>query len=240
MSQIFLVRHGQANAGGDDYDLLSPLGKKQAMQLGTWAAQNQLEIRTVVTGGLRRQKESAQFFLEGLGSGSGPHPAIREDRGWDEFSPEIWKAIATELAQRDAAFARDLVRFQKERHRAGMRRATLFYRLTALILQSWQEGLIPVADGQALESYAAFEARVAEARLQAFGRVGGIQFVFSSGTPIALCLHHFLAQKTNALGWLYWLWNTSVSQFQRLQGGYQVVAVNTLPHLTGLKERTLW
>jgi len=239
MSGIFLVRHGQANAGGEDYDLLSPLGQEQALRLGTWAAHNQLEVRTVVTGGLRRQKESAQFFLEGLGR-SGPQPEIKEDRGWDEFSPQVWKAIATELAHRDAAFAHDLARFQSERHRAGMRRATLFYRLTARILQNWQEGLEPVADGQALESYAAFEARVAEARQRVFGRARGIQFVFSSGTPIALCLHHLLAQKTNALGWLCWIWNTSVSQFQRLQGNYQAVAVNTLPHLSGLKERTLW
>ena len=30
MSQILLVRHGQASWGSDDYDVLSPLGEKQS------------------------------------------------------------------------------------------------------------------------------------------------------------------------------------------------------------------
>lgn len=34
MSQILLVRHGQASWGSADYDVLSPLGEKQSAVLG--------------------------------------------------------------------------------------------------------------------------------------------------------------------------------------------------------------
>ena len=34
MGSIYLIRHGQASFGADDYDVLSPLGVRQAEVLG--------------------------------------------------------------------------------------------------------------------------------------------------------------------------------------------------------------
>ena len=39
MGQLYLVRHGQASFGADDYDQLSELGRRQAVQLGRYWAQ---------------------------------------------------------------------------------------------------------------------------------------------------------------------------------------------------------
>ena len=36
MGTIYLVRHGQASFGSDDYDQLSPLGEEQSWHLGQW------------------------------------------------------------------------------------------------------------------------------------------------------------------------------------------------------------
>ncbi len=34
MGTLYLVRHGQASFGSDDYDRLSPLGQRQSQRLG--------------------------------------------------------------------------------------------------------------------------------------------------------------------------------------------------------------
>ncbi|MCF8967887.1 histidine phosphatase family protein, partial [Pseudomonas carnis] len=34
MGSIYLIRHGQASFGADDYDVLSPIGVEQAQVLG--------------------------------------------------------------------------------------------------------------------------------------------------------------------------------------------------------------
>ena len=39
MGTLYLVRHGQASFGADDYDQLSPLGHQQAVRLGEYLRQ---------------------------------------------------------------------------------------------------------------------------------------------------------------------------------------------------------
>jgi broad specificity phosphatase PhoE len=76
MGRLLLVRHGQASWGADDYDVLSPLGHQQGAALGeTWRRRGVVPDR-VVTGSLRRHRETAE--AAGLGV-----DAI--DAGWDEF-----------------------------------------------------------------------------------------------------------------------------------------------------------
>jgi broad specificity phosphatase PhoE len=38
VGQVLLVRHGQASWGAADYDVLSPLGERQAVATGTFLA----------------------------------------------------------------------------------------------------------------------------------------------------------------------------------------------------------
>jgi broad specificity phosphatase PhoE len=38
MGTLYLVRHGQASFGADDYDQLSDLGRAQAVRLGEYLA----------------------------------------------------------------------------------------------------------------------------------------------------------------------------------------------------------
>ncbi|MFJ4033730.1 histidine phosphatase family protein [Streptomyces griseoluteus] len=46
MPLICLVRHGQASAGADDYDVLSESGRVQAAAVGRELARRACEIRT--------------------------------------------------------------------------------------------------------------------------------------------------------------------------------------------------
>ncbi len=61
MGEITLVRHGQANSAADneaDYDRLTELGHTQAKWLGEWMRAHDGPFDHVVSGSLRRQRET--------------------------------------------------------------------------------------------------------------------------------------------------------------------------------------
>ena len=55
MGTLYLVRHGQASFGSDDYDRLSPLGQRQSLRLGEHWRAHGLHFDAVYTGTLLRQ-----------------------------------------------------------------------------------------------------------------------------------------------------------------------------------------
>ena len=66
MGQIYLVRHGQASFGATDYDQLSELGVEQSRMLGGWFASSGIKFSSVVTGGMKRHRQTAEACCEGL------------------------------------------------------------------------------------------------------------------------------------------------------------------------------
>src|SRR5512147_3233827 len=66
MGTLYLVRHGQASFGADDYDRLSELGRRQCLRLGEWFRGNGVVFEAALVGTLRRQIESLQAIDEGL------------------------------------------------------------------------------------------------------------------------------------------------------------------------------
>src|SRR6185436_15678941 len=84
MGQIYLVRHGQASFGAADYDQLSKHGVEQSRVLGAWLAATRQNFGQVITGSLKRHKQTAQACLGAL-PGSPAASAWREDAGFDEY-----------------------------------------------------------------------------------------------------------------------------------------------------------
>lgn len=58
MGEIYLVRHGQASFGTDDYDRLSPTGVEQAQRLGAYFRGRGLRFDRVVIGGMLRHRQT--------------------------------------------------------------------------------------------------------------------------------------------------------------------------------------
>lgn len=81
MPLVLLVRHGQASFGGDDYDRLSDLGRRQAEATGRWLADQGLRRPVAVHGSLRRQRDTARLALAAAGHAVEP----RTDARWDEY-----------------------------------------------------------------------------------------------------------------------------------------------------------
>jgi broad specificity phosphatase PhoE len=64
---LYLVRHGQASFGADDYDQLSALGHKQALRLGEYFRLKGVTFNTAITGTLKRQTQTLAGICEGMG-----------------------------------------------------------------------------------------------------------------------------------------------------------------------------
>ena len=76
MSDLFAVRHGQASMQADDYDRLSPLGRRQADVLGDYFLRLGACFDSVYSGTLARQRDTAEIVmsrLRGAGDGGDGH-----------------------------------------------------------------------------------------------------------------------------------------------------------------------
>jgi broad specificity phosphatase PhoE len=79
VGQVLFVRHGQASWGAADYDVLSPLGERQAAAVGASLAD--VPVRVVVHGAMRRQRETAELLVQAAGWDVAPSV----DERWDEM-----------------------------------------------------------------------------------------------------------------------------------------------------------
>ncbi|WCM92767.1 histidine phosphatase family protein [Acidovorax sp. NCPPB 2350] len=76
MGTLYLVRHGQASFGAQDYDQLSPRGHEQAVRLGTYWRERGLRFDAVYTGTLRRHAQTLAGIAQGLQAAPGPLQAL--------------------------------------------------------------------------------------------------------------------------------------------------------------------
>lgn len=86
MSTLYLVRHGQASFGTDNYDQLSPTGREQVRILGTYFAELGERIDRIYTGSLSRQRETADLLAQALAPNA---PPIAVDGAFDEYDSEV-------------------------------------------------------------------------------------------------------------------------------------------------------
>jgi len=138
MSRVYLVRHGQAAFGTDDYDRLTETGVAQCWQLARhWRAIGR-DVDFVYSGSLRRQRESAEAFVQALVEEGGPALPVRLLSGIEEYD---YSGLLAAMPGNDAQ--PDL---------AADRRA--FYRRLAEALRAWAAGEL-----RGVEPYASFRDR---------------------------------------------------------------------------------
>jgi broad specificity phosphatase PhoE len=81
MPVIHLLRHGQASAEAADYDVLSPLGDRQARIAGRELLRRGLRDPLVLSGTLNRQHDTAKALIEAAELTTTP----RTDPRWNEY-----------------------------------------------------------------------------------------------------------------------------------------------------------
>jgi len=76
VGSIYLIRHGQASFGADDYDVLSPLGVRQAQVVGQHLLDLGLSFDRCLSGDLSRQQDTARHALARFSAAGLPAPEL--------------------------------------------------------------------------------------------------------------------------------------------------------------------
>lgn len=145
MSELFLIRHGQASFDADDYDQLSPLGERQSVLLGEYFAAQQIHFDLLACGSLRRHRQTLNGICRGLGQ---TMEGYSEQPGIDEYD---FRTLTSDYV---AAFADDPLWLAVEQQ---PRDKSAYYRLLRRVLMAWQDERFATR----AESYQQFVDRVA-------------------------------------------------------------------------------
>jgi broad specificity phosphatase PhoE len=214
MATLYLVRHGQASFGADDYDQLSNLGQRQSVQLGRYFASKDFHFDAVLTGTLRRHTQTLAGISEGMGL---PLSAMHWP-GLNEYDSESIIAAAHPAPQ-DRAPDMDSYRHH--------------FRLLRTGLTQWMLGQ---AQPKGMPSWSSFSQQVINVLDHV--RQGGHERVLlvSSGGPIACAVGHVLQTPPEATIELNMrLRNSAVTEFTFSPKRYALQTYNTINHLDGLE-----
>lgn len=211
MSLLLLVRHGQASWGSDDYDRLSSRGEEQSRLLGAALAGRGVHPDLVLRGSMVRHRQTAEAAV----SGAGWQTTVEEDDGWDEFD---------HLGTLDGSAPFEHVDGEPDEDRVR--------RFNGSIAR-WASG---EHDGEYVESFPAFRARVRTAFDVALHRLGPREtaVVFTSGGPVS-----WVAATLTDGGLPAWsrlsrvVVNASVTKVLTGRGGTNLITFNDHGHLEG-------
>ena len=176
MSELILVRHGQATPFEQDTDQLSPLGARQAQAVGEFLTD--LHPTHVLHGPMVRQRKTAEMAGQGR-----DWPAFTLDARLAEFDGDgLVNTLAPELAGQDTEFARLVGVFREHRDSPG--RNSHFQRMLEHLAAAWQEGRVLHGN---VEPWTEFRKRVQNALTEILALPSGSTvLVFTSGGVIGV------------------------------------------------------
>ncbi|MBX3625018.1 MAG: histidine phosphatase family protein [Rhizobacter sp.] len=218
MGTVYLVRHGQASFGADNYDQLSELGMRQCVRLGEYFRHKGVRFDAALVGTLERQKQSLACIAEGLQTKIEPlsWPGLNE---YD--SKAVVQAIHPEPLERPTT--PELVREH--------------FRLLREGLAAWIEGK---TKPEGMMSHADFVTGITSAldhvRATHYGKN---VLVVSSGGPISTIVAHTLGAPLNSMIEINLrIRNSSVSELTFTPKRHSLVTYNTLPHLDSAEHQS--
>jgi len=233
MGSIYLIRHGQASFGTENYDVLSPLGYRQSVFLGDYLAQLGIQFDRCISGAMDRQQDTAHATLQRISDlGNLRQPPIEIDLAFNEFEAEaVIQAHLPELLQIEPEALHIF------RNAADHRRE--FQRLFRYVIQRWVSGH---HEKQGLESWQVFVDRVwlgLERLLSQAGKKDRVA-IFTSGGAITALLQRVLELppiKAFEMNWQ--IVNTSLSQLKFRDHEIALASFNSHAHLELLKNPEL-
>lgn len=207
MSQITLIRHGQANSAARDeggYDSLSPLGHQQAAWLGGYWDEAGERFDRVYTGELVRHRETAASM-----------EAAR-------FADLVVDPRLNEVAYFDLSN-----RMHEQHGIAPPTGREEFIDHLPMVFTAWQEGRIEGAS----ESFETFQSRVGDV-MDEIAAGKGRALVITSGGLISMAVRVAMGLELGAFARLaLTVMNTSVHQLHPVGSGLTLTQFNAVPHL---------
>jgi broad specificity phosphatase PhoE len=222
LSELILVRHGQASFGAESYDKLSPTGARQVAMLANHWQGLERRFDVLYSGELRRQQETAELLKPVVESST-----VNVLAGLNEYNGE--PLIRMYLRDHALSEGFDLAPGEHLQDRK------MFQLVLEAASRHWIEGsLIAGCDDGDFEPWREFQARVHAALNDIMARhTGGSKVVAAtSGGVIAVALQLALQLPDNhtiATNWM--VNNSSVTRLVYGRGKVSLGSFNTLSHL---------
>ena len=232
MSDLYLIRHGQASFGHDNYDRLSLLGIRQAGILGKHLLHTGIRFDAAYSGTMDRQRSTAMEVFQCYTAAGETVPELVQTGGLNEYdTTAVVAAQVPAMIAADPTLTDELERMytDKESFKRGFEGAML----------RWVTGN---HDDAGAESWNHFTTRVSDALkeiMKAHGR-GATIAVFTSGGPICATLSWVLnlsGERAIRLNWQ--VVNTSYSRFMYNDERITLAGFNSISHLELLNDRSL-
>lgn len=210
MGTLYLVRHGQASFGAENYDVLSSMGHRQSVRLGEYFKYKGVTFDAALTGTLNRQIQTFAGICEGMGMAL---DALRQT-GLNEYDAEAVIA-AIHPAKLDKPTSPEMYRSH--------------FRLLKDGLAQWMAGVV---SPRGMPSYTDFVAGITGVLDHVKASYTGNVLLVSSGGPIATAVGHVLGTSPEAtIDLNLRIRNCSVTEFAFTPKRHMLVTYNTLPHL---------
>lgn len=226
MTTIYLIRHGQASAGAENYDVLSATGRRQAAVLGDHIRDITLSFNNIYSGNLERQIDTATIALNCTPEN------IVQSHHFDEYHhKQIFEHYLPLLAEKNAAMS--------DAATAGPNTLMTMEVFTEL-MNAWtadQSGTAPI------ESWQTFKARVMQgiSNIKASNDAHDHVAVFTSGGVICTILHSIFDTTPKTAFEMNWgINNAGITRIKAGQNNtLQLREYNNITHLLLQKDRTL-
>jgi broad specificity phosphatase PhoE len=221
---LYLIRHGQASFGQNNYDKLSPMGVLQAGLLGEHLLDTRVFPDAVYAGEMTRQLHTAGavrecFVKRGFTT---PEPVVL--RGLNEFdTTAVITSQIHDMQREDPSLNEHLLGMYQDKES--------FKKVFEGAMLRWVSGTM---DRPGTETWKEFTGRVtgALARIMDEQGKGKTVFVFTSGGPIAASLQYVLAlSPEKAIRHNWQIVNSSYTKYMYNSGRITMAGFNCITHL---------
>jgi broad specificity phosphatase PhoE len=230
MSELILVRHGQASFFSDDYDRLSATGELQSQRLAEYWLARGVSFDEIYSGPLKRQIRTGEVVADTYRRAARPLPELKLIDELAEYDGDgIVRSLLPRLAESDPriqglADEYKLAEGEREKYKT-------FHRMLAATAEAWLRGEVAAPD---VESWRDFHHRVRRALEKiTSGKTGGRRIaVFTSGGPISIAAQMAMqAPEPLALELNWRIRNCAVTGIVFSQGKFTLDHFNSLAHL---------
>ena len=230
MSQLILVRHGQAAFLSDNYDQLSPLGEEQARLLGDYWTQRNISFDAFFTGPRERQIKTGEIVVDRYRKAGLDVPELIRLEEFDEYDADgIMRHLLPQLMEQDDRYHQLQAAFTSSETSADKHKN--FQKLFEAITAKWVRGEVLSPE---VEPFTDFHARVRRGLERATAGAGSGRrvAVFSSGGAISVSVQ--LAAKSPEHAVIEFNWrirNCSLNEMIFSKDRFSLDTFNAIPHL---------
>lgn len=224
MSTLYLIRHGQASFGGEDYDNLSNLGRRQARMLGDFLLRSGIRFDACWSGTLKRQRQTAAEVRDCFDTSGLKMPDPEQTIALNEYDYEsVLRTLIPVILREEPAFRSEVDVMMSDRD--------AFQGVFARVMRRWASGCDDLDPTYTWSSFCGGVAAGIRNIMENYS--GGCHVaVFTSGGPISAVVGTILElgpEKAVALSWQ--LVNASITRLKFSRGRIGLDTFNEKGHL---------